>query len=78
MFLDTIEENEEAVAAQIEKVHREETTPLHYNKEESLGSVLELAYYTYREHYLQWEELPTGTGVETIRRSKERVIWEHM
>ena len=36
LFLDTIEGNEDAVAAQIEKIHAEETSPLHYNKEDSL------------------------------------------
>ena len=62
LFLDTINGNEEAVAAQIEKIHREETSPLHYNKEDSLRSVIKLAYYTYRDNYLQWEELPAGDG----------------
>ncbi len=58
--------NEEAVAAQIEKIHSEETTPLHYNKEDSLRSVIKLAYYTYKENYLQWEELPAGEGFADI------------
>lgn len=66
LFLDTIEGNEEAVAAQIEKIHAEETSPLHYNKEDSLRSVIKLAYYTYRDHYLQWEELPAGEGFADI------------
>ena len=66
LFLDTLEGNEEAVAAQIEKVHMEETAPLHYNKENSLRSVIKLAYYTYRDHYLQWEELPSGEGYADI------------
>lgn len=66
LFLDTIHRNEEAVAAQIEKVHAEETAPLHYNKEDSLRSVIKLAYYTYRDHYLQWEELPAGEGYADI------------
>ena len=35
-FADTIQKKEEAVAAQIEKVHTEETVALHYNKEDSL------------------------------------------
>ena len=66
LFLDTISGNEEAVAAQIEKIHREETSPLHYNREDSLRSVIKLAYYTYRDHYLQWEELPSGEGYADI------------
>ena len=66
LFLDTITGNEKAVAAQIEKIHREETSPLHYNKEDSLRSVIKLAYYTYRDNYLQWEELPAGNGYADI------------
>ena len=66
LFLDTIHENEEAVGAQIEKIHEEETAPLHYNKEDSLRSVIKLAYYTYRDHYLQWEELPAGSGYADV------------
>ena len=66
LFADTIKQNEDAVAAQIEKVHAEETAPLHYNKEDSLRSVIKLAYYTYRDHYLQFEELPAGEGYADI------------
>ena len=66
LFLDTIHMNEEAAAAQIEKIHREETAPLHYNKEDSLRSVIKLAYYTYRDYYLQWEELPTRDGYADV------------
>lgn len=66
LFEDTIHMNEDAVAAQIEKVHTEETSPLHYNREESLRSVIKLAYYTYRDYYLQWEELPTGDGYADV------------
>lgn len=66
LFADTIYRNEEAVAAQIEKIHAEETAPLHYNKEDSLRSVVKLAYYTYRDHYVQMEELPAGEGYADI------------
>ena len=66
LFLDTLRGDEEAVAAQIEKIHDEETAPLHYNREDSLRTVIKLAYYTYREHYLQWEELPAGKGYADV------------
>ena len=66
LFADTIQRNELAVAAQIEKIHTEETAALHYNREESLRSVIKLAYYTYRDHYLQFEELPAGEGYADI------------
>ena len=66
LFLDTLQGNEEEVAAQIEKIHSEETSPIHYNREDSLRSVIKLAYYTYKDHYVQWEELPSGEGYADI------------
>lgn len=66
LIYDTVHMNEEAVAAQIEKIHSEETAALHYNKEDSLRSVIKLAYYTYKDYYLQWEELPAGDGYADI------------
>ena len=66
LFFDTIHERADAVAAQIEKIHLEETVPLHYNKEDSLRSVIKLAYYTYRDHYVQFEELPGGEGFADV------------
>ena len=66
LFKNTLLMNESAVAAQIEKVHNEESAPLHYNREDSLRSVIKLAYYTYRDHYLQFEELPAGTGYADV------------
>lgn len=66
LIYDTVHMKAEAVAAQIEKIHSEETAPLHYNKEDSLRSVIKLAYYTYKDNYLQWEELPAGDGYADI------------
>ena len=66
LFKDTINGDEEAVAACIEKVHREETDPLHYNDEQALRSVIKLAYYTYKDNYTKWEELPAGDGYADI------------
>lgn len=66
LFADTIEMNEEAVAEAVEKVHTQETVALHYNREESLRSVIKLAYYTYRDHYMQFEELPAGEGYADV------------
>lgn len=64
LFEATINGDDAAVAEQIELIHREETSPLHYNKEDSLRSVIKLAYYTYRDRYVQWEELPSGEGLQ--------------
>ncbi len=66
LFENTLAVNEEAVAGEIEKIHREETVPLNYNSEASLRSVIKLAYYTYRDHYLQLEELPAGDGYADV------------
>ncbi len=66
LFAATIQKDEEKVAEQIEKIHLEETVALHYNKEDSLRSVIKLAYYTYRDHYLQFEELPAGDGYADV------------
>ena len=58
--------NADYVAEQIEKIHRQECAPLHYNKEQSLRSVIKLAYFAYRDYYLQFEELPSGNGYADI------------
>jgi hypothetical protein len=44
----------------------EETAALHYNNESSLRSVIKLAYYSYRDHYVQFEELPAGDGYADV------------
>ncbi len=66
LICDTIRQKEEAVAAQIEKIHREETAPLFYNNEQSLRSVIKLAYFSYKDYYLKFEELPAGDGYADI------------
>ena len=66
LILDTVQGNEEAVAAQIEKIHREETAPLFYHNEQSLRSVIKLAYFSYKDQYMKFEELPSGDGYADI------------
>lgn len=66
LIINTASGNEEAVADAIEKVHREEVTPLFYNNEQSLRSVIKLAYFSYRDYYIKMEELPSGTGYADI------------
>ena len=66
LIKDTADGKEEAVAAQIEKIHRQECTPLHYNREQSLRAVIKMAYFAYRDYYLQFEELAGGTGYADI------------
>lgn len=53
LIMDTIHMNADAVAAQIEKVHIEATNPLNANNENSLRSVIQLAYFSYKDHYMK-------------------------
>ena len=66
LFEETFNMNGEYVAKAIEKIHREETAPLHYNREASLRAIIKLAYYTYKDHYIQFEELPAGEGYADV------------
>lgn len=62
LIMDTVAMDEEAVAAQIERIHSEESTPLLYNNEQSLRSTVKLAYFAYKDYFIKFEELPSGTG----------------
>ena len=86
LIYDTVHENAAAVAAQIQKIHAEETIgkpelrsasfgyrkvpsadcTFLYNDEQSLRSVIKLAYFSYKDHYLKFEELPAGDGYADI------------
>lgn len=66
IIYDTVHQNAEAVAAQIEKIHEEETAALFYNNEQALRSVIKLAYFSYRDYYMKFEELPSGNGYADI------------
>ncbi len=66
LIWDTVHQNADAVAIQIEKIHREETAPLHYNREDSLRSVIKLAYFSYKDYYIKMEELSSGDGYADI------------
>lgn len=66
LIYDTVHKNAEAVALQIQKIHAEETAILYYNDEQALRSVIKLAYFSYKDHYLKFEELPVGDGYADI------------
>ena len=66
LIYDTIHQNADAVAAQIQKIHSEETAILFYNDEQALRSVIKLAYFSYKDYYLKFEELPAGDGYADI------------
>lgn len=65
LIIDTVHGNEEAVARQIEKIHEEES-PLYYNNEQALRSVIKRAYFSYGDEYIMFEELPAGAGYADI------------
>jgi hypothetical protein len=58
----TLDGDEEAVARGVDAAHDENTSILSYNNENSLASVLSLAYYYARNDYVVHRELPTGKG----------------
>lgn len=66
LIYDTIHKNADAVASQVQKIHAEETAILYYNDEQALRSVIKLAYFSYKDHYLKFEELPAGDGYADI------------
>lgn len=60
---DTLDMNGSAVAAQIEKIHTEYASAIQYNNENSLSSVLSIAYLSAMQYYFKpVRELPTGRG----------------
>ncbi|MCM1167076.1 MAG: ATP-binding protein [Lachnospiraceae bacterium] len=58
----TLAGRSDKVAAFIQQAHMENTSILKYNDENSLACVISLAYYSAREKYEMWRELPTGEG----------------
>ncbi len=58
----TLAMDEEKAAEIVEQVHRENTSILQYNNENSLSCVLSLAYYSAKKDYTMYRELPSGDG----------------
>ena len=59
----TLDMDGDAVAEAIEKIHSEYTSTLQYNDENSLSSVLAIAYLSSMQYYFKpVRELPTGRG----------------
>lgn len=56
----TLGMDSDKVAEIVEQVHRENTSILQYNNENSLSCVLSLAYYSARKDYVMYRELPGG------------------
>ena len=66
LMKDTANMRAEAVAAELQKVHTEEYSPRHYNHEQSLRGTIKLAYFAYRDEYIQMEELAGATSYADI------------
>ncbi|MBQ9242433.1 MAG: AAA family ATPase [Proteobacteria bacterium] len=66
LMKDTADMRADAVASELQKVHTEEYSPRHYNNEQSLRGTIKLAYFAYKDEYLQLEELAGGTGYADI------------
>lgn len=59
----TLDKDGEAVAERIEKIHEEYASAIQYNNENSLSSVLALAYLSAMQYYFKpVRELLTGCG----------------
>ena len=54
--------DEEKVAEMIEQAHQDNVSILQYNNENSLSCVVSLAYYSAREFYNIYREMPAGKG----------------
>lgn len=62
----TLNMEEEAVAAAIEEAHKVSSVPLTYNREESLRSTIRFAYLSCVDEFIRIEELPSGHGYADI------------
>lgn len=62
----TLAQDEETVAALIDKAHDDNTSTLKYNDENSLACVISLEYYAARKTYFLHRELPAGKGFADI------------
>lgn len=66
LLQDTLEMNEEKVAAAIEKAHSASAAPNFYNNEQALRSVVRLAYISCVDEFKEIQELPSGIGYADI------------
>lgn len=58
----TLDGDSEAVAKAVDEIHMEAVSLLEYNNENALSCVISLAYYSARNEYTIFRELPTGKG----------------
>lgn len=58
----TLNMDEHAVERAVEEAHKIVSSPLSYNKEDSLRSTIRFAYITYLDEFIEIDEFPSGTG----------------
>ena len=69
LIVDTIDGNEEAVAKALQNAHDAGTfgvSPLFYNDEQALRSIVKFAYISCANNYIKIEELPSGHGYADV------------
>ena len=71
----TLGMDSDKVAEIVEQVHRENTSILQYNNENSLSCVLSLAYYSARKDYVMYRELPGGDGFADLVFVPRKICW---
>ena len=62
----TLNQDEEAVAAAIGKAHEEGAAPMFYNNEQALRSVIRFAYISCVDEFIKIEELASGRGYADV------------
>lgn len=58
----TLNMDERAVEKAIEEAHKVVSSPLSYNKEDSLRSTIRFSYITYLDEFIEIDEFPSGIG----------------
>lgn len=66
LLADTWDGDAEAVAKKIGEAHDMSSTPLFYNDEQALRSVIKVAYIAAVDEYIKIEELPAGRGYADV------------
>ena len=66
LLKDTVALNSKAVAEAFHRLHSAHYAPGLYNNEQSLRSLIRLAYIAYLDHYYKLEEVPGGKGIADI------------
>lgn len=67
LFEATVEDNNEKVAAEIEKIHDRYASAIWYNNENSLASTINIAYLSTLKYYFKpVREMPTGKGFADV------------